>query len=99
MDKNTCYFYHNGTYRVTVAYQRNPEDGSVAYGASFCRPGDQFTKTRGRQIAEGRMNLVLKSFPRVNIQNAPPERWALHEEILRRLEAQEFGYVPTCFRS
>ncbi len=93
MDKNTCYFYHNGTYRTTIAYQRNA-DGSVSYGASFCRPTDQFTKHRGRKIAEGRMNLMVPT-----IKNAPAERWALHEEILRRLEAQEFGYVPTCFRS
>ena len=93
MNGNTCYFYHNGTYRTTIAYQRN-SDGSVSYGASFCRPTDQFTKQLGRKIAEGRMNLMVPA-----IKNAPAERWALHEEILRRLEAQEFGYVPTCFRS
>ena len=93
MNGNTCYFYHNGTYRTTIAYQRN-SDGSVTYGASFCCPNDQFTKARGRKIAEGRMNLMMPT-----IMNAPAERWALHEEILRRLEVQEFDYVPTCFRS
>ena len=90
---NSCSFYHNGTYRTTIAYQRN-SDGSVSYGASFCRSTDQFTKARGRKIAEGRMDQMIPT-----IVNAPSERWALHEEILRRLEAQEFGYVPSCFRS
>ncbi len=93
MNGNTCYFYRNGTYRTTIAYQRN-YDGSVSYGASFCRSSDQFTKARGRKIAEGRMDQMIPT-----IVNAPSERWALHEEILRRLEAQEFGYVPSCFRS
>ena len=93
MNGNTCYFYHNGTYRTTIAYQRN-SDGSVTFGASFCRPSDQFTKARGRKIAEGRMKCWIPT-----IVNAPSERWALHEEILRRLNSQEFGYVPSCFRS
>ena len=93
MNGNICYFYHNGTYRTTIAYQRN-DDGTVSYGASFCRPTDQFTKQLGRKIALGRMRFQLPL-----IHNAPEARWALHEEILRRLEAREHRYVPSCFRS
>lgn len=91
--KNTSYFYHRTShYNVTVAYRRN-NDGTVSYGASFCRPTDSFSKSLGREIATGRLDIA---FP--TIANPPSERWALHEIILRRLENQEFGYVPDCFR-
>jgi hypothetical protein len=38
---------------VTIAYQ--VVDGQLEYGASYCAPCDQFSRKRGRQIAEGRM--------------------------------------------
>jgi hypothetical protein len=93
MNGNTCYFYNRGSrYNTTVAYRRN-EDGSVTYGAAFCRPSDPFVKTMGRKIAQGR--LVLAN---ISIKNAPSFRPDLHDEILRRIENQEFGYVPSCFK-
>jgi hypothetical protein len=92
MNGNTCYFYNRGgRYNTTVAYRRN-EDGSVTYGAAFCRPSDSFVKTMGRKIAQGRLALA-----NISIENAPSFRPDLHNEILRRIESQEFGYMPSCF--
>jgi len=88
---NTNYFYYrNNKYNVTIAY--NSSEGYVTYGASFCRPGDNFTKSLGRKIAEGRMNSCNKKFV------APGTRWMTHELILTDLEAGEVEYAPRSFK-
>lgn len=88
---NNFFYYRNKRYRVTIAYRRN-ENGVVEYGASFCRNTDRFVKKIGRQIAVGRMNTYFSS-----IEDAPTERWMLHEEILSHLEAKLEAYVPENF--
>lgn len=93
MNENTCYFYHRGArYNATVAWRRN-EDGSVAYGAAFCRPSDSFVKSLGRKIAQGRLNLASTSIA------APGSRRGVYEEILRNIKGGLHGYEPTCFRA
>ena len=94
MNENTCYFYHrDDRYNTTVAWRRN-DDGSVSYGAAFCRPSDPFVKSLGRKIAQGR--LALCSLPSTA---APVTRRAVHEEILRNIEAGIYGYEPVCFKA
>lgn len=91
-NKVTNYFYHrNNRYNVTIAYRRS-DDGTVEYGASFCRKNERFVKRIGREIAVGRMNTYVSC-----IEDAPTERWMLHEEILERLEDREDSYVPNSF--
>ena len=93
-NNTTSYFYHrNSDFNVTIAYQRL-DDGSAVYGAAFCRKGDQFSKRIGRRIAEGRMRIYEPT-----VSNAPTERWALHQQILDRLNFREFGYIPETFCS
>tara|TARA_B110000211_G_scaffold68969_1_gene79653 strand:+ start:521 stop:841 length:321 start_codon:yes stop_codon:yes gene_type:complete len=94
MNENTCYFYHRGSrYNATVAWRRN-EDGSIAYGAAFCRPSDSFVKSLGRKIAQGRLNLAVASCPA-----APASRRDVYEEIIRNIEVGLYGYEPTCFKA
>ena len=105
MNENTCYFYHrDARYNTTVAWRRN-DDGSVSYGAAFCRPSDPFVKSLGRKIAQGRLaltswssrgRLALCSLPSTA---APVTRRAVHEEILRNIEAGIYGYEPACFKA
>ena len=89
-----CFFYHRTKrYNVTIAYRRQG-DNSVVYGAAFCRPADQFSKRRGREIALGRM----ETYDHV-IRNPGGARWEVHESILDRLTRQHFvPYVPENFR-
>lgn len=89
---NTSYFYlRNDQYNATIAYRRN-EDGTVSYGASFCRPSDTFVKTMGRKIAKGRMiNNAVQVF------EAPSERWSLHEKIVDSIRLGLPGYAPRRF--
>ena len=89
-----CFFYHRTKrYNVTIAYRRQG-DNSVVYGAAFCRPGDQFSKRRGREIALGRM----ETYDHV-IRNPGGARWEVHESILDRLTRQHLNsYVPDNFR-
>lgn len=89
---NTSYFYlRNDQYNATIAYQRN-EDGTVSYGASFCRPTDPFVKSMGRKIAEGRLlNNAVRVF------GAAPERWSLHEQIVSSIRDGLPGYAPRRF--
>lgn len=91
---DTCYFYHRTKrYNVTVAYRRQ-EDSSVVYGAAFCRPEDQFSKRRGREIALGRM----ETYEHI-IRHPGGARWEVHESILDRLTRQHIvPYVPDNFR-
>jgi hypothetical protein len=89
---NTSYFYlRNNEYNVTVAYRRN-ENGTVSYGASFCRPTDSFVKSMGRKIAEGRMN--SNTF---FVTDVPAERWNLHDRIISSIREARPCYVPRRF--
>jgi len=47
-----------------TAYQAEESGGSVTIrlGASFCHNRDRFNRTLGRQIAEGRMSSVPRTF-------------------------------------
>lgn len=55
MYRETSYFYHrDGNYDITFAYKRGKDH--VLFGAAFCNPRDQFSKSMGRKIASGRMN-------------------------------------------
>ena len=57
MYREVSYFYHrDGNYNITFAYRRAADH--VLFGAAFCSPKDQFSKSMGRKIAEGRMNAV-----------------------------------------
>ena len=89
-----CYFYHRSKrYNVTIAYQRRA-DNTVAYGASFCRPRDQFVKQRGREIALGRMC----AYDHI-LANPGGARWEVHEAILDALTRESLvPYVPENFR-
>lgn len=92
---SVSYFYHRtNRYNVTIAYQRRG-DNTVAYGASFCRPGDQFSKRRGREIALGRMHT------HDNIISKPGSaRWEVHESILLQLTRSDYvSYAPENFRA
>lgn len=89
-----CYFYHRSKrYNVTVAYYRR-HDNTVAYGAAFCRPEDQFVKQRGREIAAGRMYAYEHT-----LTNPGGSRWEVHEDILDALTRKDLiSYVPENFR-
>ena len=89
-----CFFYHRTKrYNVTVAYRREGNN-SVVYGAAFCRPEDQFSKRRGREIALGRM----ETYDHV-IRNPGDARWEVHESILDSLTRQRFvPYAPDNFQ-
>ena len=90
-DRETCFFYHrNDNYDVTVAYRRR-DDNSVAYGAAFCAPDDQFVKSRGRQIAIGRIASSL------NVSDAQ-SRADVHEVILNHIRGF-CDYAPNGFCS
>tara|TARA_B100001094_G_scaffold149278_1_gene144507 strand:+ start:15260 stop:15640 length:381 start_codon:yes stop_codon:yes gene_type:complete len=93
-NRSICFFYHRTKrYNVTIAYQRRG-DNSVVYGAAFCRPGDQFIKRRGRDIALGRMDAYDRS-----VLNPGGTRWEVHESILNRLTQYDSPpYVPGNFR-
>lgn len=93
-DTGVCFFYHRSKrYNVTVAYLRR-YDNTVAYGAAFCRPEDQFVKQRGRRIAIGRLDACENV-----IQNPGSARWEVHEAILDALTRQDLThYVPENFR-
>jgi len=88
------FFYHRTKrYNVTIAYRRT-ESNSVIYGAAFCRPGDQFSKKLGRNIACGRMDTYNNC-----IENPGSARWEVHESILDQLTYGVVDpYVPDNFR-
>ena len=92
---NTCYFYkrENG-YSVTVAYRRLNRDW-ISYGAAFCHSKDQFKKSRGRAIAEGRMNLFAKSGQALSVLSAEC-RADVHSLILRDIR-DSCAYAPNGF--
>ena len=98
---DTCFFYHrNDNWNVTVAYSRN--GNSVSYGASFCRPEDQFEKRMGRKIASGRLALVHSADPCWADQSLisvddDAMRWEVHEAILESLNRGDYGYIPRNF--
>ena len=78
----TSYFYaHVDGYRVTVAYKRALDRGSVVFGAAFCRPTDAFQKRMGRQIAEGRMNTIGQPI----LLDANMTRFDMHTAIIQSL--------------
>ena len=93
-ERSTCFFYHRTRrYNVTVAYRR--QGNRVVYGAAFCRPGDQFSKRRGREIALGRMDTYEHY-----VSSPGSARWEVHEAILSGLTHQDFvPYVPENFRT
>ena len=107
MNNNICYFYHRADgYNVTIAYSaleepfRGPPAGKyrIAFGAAFCNSSDQFSKSMGRAIAEGRMNT-----PPDRDSGAPSDvpvsiddpRWRIHEKILKTLPF--VSYAPENF--
>ena len=92
---HTCYFYkrENG-YSVTVAYRRLNNDW-ISYGAAFCHNKDQFRKSMGRAIAEGRMNLSSKSGNAISVVTAEC-RADVHDIILKDLRDQ-CTYAPNGF--
>lgn len=92
-ERSTCFFYHRTRrYNVTIAYRRRGD--TVVYGAAFCRPGDQFNKRRGREIAVGRMQTYDNY-----IRNPGSARWEVHDAILDRLAVREFvPYAPDNFQ-
>lgn len=82
------FYYRSDTFNLTVAYKRATNHSSVIYGVSFCRGkttkgrGDQFSKPRGRQIAEGRMNnggVMLAT-------STSSTRFDTHDAILRDIQ-------------
>lgn len=90
-DAVSYFYFRNSRYNVTVAYRRN-DDGTASYGASFCRPTDQFVKSMGRKIAEGRLiNNDVKVF------NPPISRLGLHEKIVESISQGFPGYSPRGF--
>jgi hypothetical protein len=93
-DTGVCYFYHRSKrYNVTVAYRRR-HDNTVAYGAAFCRPEDQFVKRQGRRIAIGRMD----TYDHI-LTNPGSSRWEVHEAILDALTRLDLvPYAPENFR-
>lgn len=94
-DAGVCYFYHRSKrYNVTVAYYRR-HDNTVAYGAAFCRPEDQFSKKRGREIAIGRLHTHNNI-----LTNPGGSRWEVHEAILDVLTRSDLAsYAPENFRT
>jgi hypothetical protein len=94
---STSYFYNrSGRHNITFAYQRN-SDGSVKFGAAFCRASDPFVKSRGREIALGRM--AKSDAYGTLIPDAPAERWRLHEMIMDIVASNKetIVYVPKHF--
>jgi hypothetical protein len=88
MNENICYFYHRPAYSkfgVTVAYRRNVIENAVTFGAAFCRKGDQFSKKRGRLIAEGRLDNIPAAIALPDNPAGVP-RFDVHSMILSFLE-------------
>jgi|14_taG_2_1085336.scaffolds.fasta_scaffold04189_9 hypothetical protein len=91
MNDQTCYFYYReGNFNVTVAYYRDTDD--VLFGAAFCRKGDSFSKKRGKQIAEGRMNVTPAVVQLPEGPSKTPRR-DVHTLILEELTACEYAPV------
>ena len=92
----TCFFYHrNDSWNVTIAYLRDGD--AVHYGASFCRPEDQFEKRMGRKIASGRLALSAGSVMAATFVGDKAMRWEVHEAILESLERRDYDYIPQNF--
>lgn len=106
MLEETSYFYHrDDKYAITIAYKRVDDDPTVqgewrctvVYGASFCHPKDQFSKSVGRKIAEGRMNtrgrfLGMMPWPQSSDGST---RFDVHDKILESLTWEY--YTPNQF--
>jgi hypothetical protein len=86
MYRETAYFYlRNGIYDVTFAYRRSHD--TVLFGAAFCNPKDQFSKTMGRKIAEGRM-MTDQFFPQYCIAIDPGStRFQVHDMLVAALSS------------
>ncbi len=81
MYRETSYFYHrDGLYDVTFAYKR--AEDHVVCGAAFCNPKDQFSKSMGRMVAEGRLNVG----PRINVAiSSDATRFQVHDLLVEAL--------------
>ena len=92
MYRETSYFYHrDGNYDVTFAYKR--AEDHVVFGAAFCNPKDQFSKSMGRMVAEGRLNVG----PRVNVSiNSDTTRFQVHDLLVDALH--EYPASPSLIR-
>jgi len=83
MYRETSYFYHrDGSYDVTFAYQRG--DDHVLFGAAFCNPKDQFSKSMGRRIAEGRMASIAVEVIAISPENT---RFQVHDMLVDALNS------------
>ena len=91
---STNYFYYRTErYNATVAYT-STDDNKIIFGASFCRPGDNFVKKLGRQIAEGRMNSNENWF----FKSENERRCDTHSVILSYLDGRgDVSYTPKSF--
>jgi hypothetical protein len=64
------HLYIDGHPVATVAYERDGQD--LRYGVAVCSTRDQFSKAKGRLIAEGRMNKHSK----LSVQHSSQEEVA-----------------------
>jgi len=92
MYRETSYFYHrDGLYDVTFAYKR--AEDHVVFGAAFCNPKDQFSKSMGRKVAEGRLNVG----PKINVAiSSDATRFQVHDLIVDSLS--EYSASPSLIR-
>ena len=92
MYRETSYFYHrDGLYDVTFAYKR--AENHVVFGAAFCNPKDQFSKSMGRMVAEGRLDVG----PKINVAiNNETTRFQVHDLLIEALS--EYPASPALIR-
>jgi len=68
MDSTKFMHMQLGAGHITLAVRAMPDEvGAYVVGAAFCSPKDQFSKKKGRLIAEGRLT-VGKVFCCVTLQ-------------------------------
>ena len=103
MNDNTCFFYYRDRYNVTIAYKRVRKEGDtfsggdkVVFGAAFCNSLDPFVKSKGRQIAHGRMRTIEDAI----LVSPDAARWEVHDKILEALSERYCAgrYIPDNFR-
>lgn len=82
METNETRFIHFmlGKGRVTAAVRKGAGN-TVAIGAAFCSPNDQFSRKRGRKIAEGRLDKG-KVFHFLNVSTDT----SLYEQVIRAFD-------------
>ena len=92
MYMETSYFYHrDGNYDVTFAYKRSSDH--VLFGAAFCNPKDQFSKSMGRKIAEGRMESAAVDSIAIDPEST---RFQVHDMLVEALA--DYASSPSLIR-